>query len=171
MDRSGASGKSGRIPIGRIVGVHGLNGWLKVHSYCEPREALLDYEQLLVAGREWTGFEGRLHGKGIQLRPSGAERREDVESFIGEELEIDRDKLPELDDGQFYHVDLIGLRVENGAGAVLGTVDRVLPGAGNDALVVVGDRERLIPLTIGHTVLAVDLDQGRLVVDWDENWD
>ena len=69
-----------RITIGRVVGLFGVRGWVKVYSYTRPREAILRYDpwQLRLAGewREHALAEGRMHGEGIIARLAGYEDRD-----------------------------------------------------------------------------------------------
>lgn len=158
------------VDLGRIVGVHGLAGWMKVYSFTEPRDAIFAYGPLLLDGETVADFEGKAHGKGLLLRIAGCERREDVEPLVGRVISVPRSRLPETAPGEFYHVDLVGLAVVNTEGEALGTVERIVPGTANDALVVRNGEERLIPFTIGHSVVDVDLEARRITVEWAVDW-
>ena len=79
-----------------------------------------------------------------------------------------------LGEKAFYWRDLVGLRVTNTKGIELGTVQRIIETGANDVLVVGdkdrGGREHLVPWTPGNAVLEVDLEHGRIRVDWDEDF-
>lgn len=161
------------VILGRIVGLFGVRGWVKVHSYTEPREALLDYRDWLL-GREGTWqqvepVEGRQHGKGIVVRLQGIEDRDAAAELLGSEIGVDRDTLPEPEEGRYYWADLEGMTVENKVGTELGKVAYLMATGANDVLVVDGPVERLIPFVPDTVILDVDLAAGVIRVDWE--WD
>ena len=79
---------------------------------------------------------------------------------------MERSRLPELEDGEFYWTDLVGLRVVTADGVDLGEVERMLETGANDVMVVRGELERLIPFISGTVVRSVDVERGAVVVDW-----
>ena len=78
-----------------------------------------------------------------------------------------RDALPPPKPGEYYWVDLEGLRVETVEGMELGRIDHLFATGANDVLVVRGERERMIPFVQPEVVTGVDFDAGVVVVDWD----
>ena len=159
--------------LGRIVGLFGVKGWVKVFSYTDPREAILDYGRWLL-GREgrWQAIEvleGQRHGKAVIARLEGIGDRDEAAELVGCEVAVSRQALPHPEAGSYYWADLEGLRVVNRDGADLGRVDYLLETGANDVLVTQGDRERLIPFVLDEVVLDVDLASGVITVDWE--WD
>ena len=161
------------VVLGRITGLFGVRGWVKVYSYTEPREAVLEYGRWLLSGKEgWheaTVAEGQRHGKTIIARIDGYVDRDQAAQLIGTEIAVPREALPETGEGQFYWSDLEGLRVVHCDGSELGTVAYLLETGANDVMVVRGERERLIPFVMNEVILGVDLDKGEIEVDWE--WD
>ena len=90
-----------------------------------------------------------------------------AEALRGSELWVARTALPPPAAGEYYWVDLEGLRVTNVEGAEFGTVSHLFSTAANDVLVARGDRERMIPFLMPDYVRAVDFDAGVVIVDWD----
>jgi 16S rRNA processing protein RimM len=111
--------------------------------------------------------EGQPHGRGYIGRFEGIEDRDAAAGLIGAEIAVPREQLPPAEAGEYYWVDLVGLEVVTSEGESLGHVDHLLETGAHDVLVVAGERERLIPYTPGVHVLEVDLDGGRIVVEWD----
>jgi 16S rRNA processing protein RimM len=163
--------------IGQITAVFGVKGWLKVFSYTDPREGILNY-------RDWTLDldgkripvkleEGRRQGQGIVVRLKSINDRNDALKYCGADVKVATRELPELPDGEFYWFQLEGLEVYTVEGDCLGTVHHLLETGSNDVLVVhaspdsVDQRERLIPYLPDQVVKEVDLTDGRLVVSWD----
>jgi 16S rRNA processing protein RimM len=159
------------VILGRITGLYGLQGWVKVFSHTRPREGILNYEPLYLNLRgEWRVVnvqDGRLQGKGIILKLSGYDDRDAAAGLLGCELAIHREQLPPLPAGEYYWADLEGLQVVTVNGVELGTIERLLETGANDVMVVAGERERLIPFLQGEVITRIDLEQGVLQVDWD----
>lgn len=161
------------VVLGRIAGLFGVKGWVKVFSYTEPREAVLQYKHCLLRQdgslRELRLAEGKRHGKSVIVRIDGIDDRDAAAALIGAELVVGRDALPETAPGEYYWRDLEGLRVLGNDGRELGTVAYLLETGANDVLVVQGDKERLIPFLQDTVIQDVDLAAGTISVDWE--WD
>lgn len=166
------------IILGRVSSVYGVKGWVKIYSYTEPMDRILDYgEWLLNMNGQWqpiTVSKGRSHGKGMVAHFEGCDDREQARLYNGADIAVPRERIPELPEGDYYWYQLEGLQVINVQGTILGKVDHMMSaGASNDVLVVKGDadsldrQERLIPYVPEIYVKEVDLEQGRILVDWD----
>lgn len=158
-----------RVPLGYFSSVHGVKGWLKVHSWTQPVEAILDYQPW------WVGDEpepvrvacSRTQGKALLVSLTGVEDRDQARTWVGREISVARERLPEPEPGSYYWADLQGLNVVNREGVPLGRIVRMIETGANDVMVVLGERERLVPWVPGQYVLDVDLAAGRVEVDWD----
>ncbi|WP_349431723.1 ribosome maturation factor RimM [Methylomarinum sp. Ch1-1] len=163
------------INVGEISGVFGVKGWVKVFSYTQPRENILNYSPwYLQKGREIKEIKlvgGQRQGKLVVAALEGITDRDMAAPLSGSKILIDKKQLPAAQEGEYYWADLVGLRVETDQGVALGTVDHLLETGANDVLVVKGDgKERLIPFLQQQTVLSIDLEQGVMVVDWDPDF-
>lgn len=160
-----------KLLVGRISGVFGVKGWVKVYSYTDPRDNILNYPRwYLKQGGQWQAVEvesGRKQGKAVVAKIEGCDDRDAALALRDVEIAIDRDQLEVLGADEFYWTDLIGLRVVTIDGIELGEVDRLIETGANDVLVVKGDRERLIPYVREQVVRSVDLEAGEIRVDWD----
>ena len=167
---------SGRqmIVMGRISGLFGVKGWVKVYSYAEPREGILDYSPWFLKRKGgWEALEllsGHRQGKGVVAHLQGYDDRDQAVELMGCEIAVPREQLPELTENEYYWNDLQGLRVVNLEGVELGKISHLFETGANDVVVVKGDRERLIPYTWGEVVRSVDLAAGLMVVDWDADF-
>ena len=161
----------GRVLLGKIVGVFGVEGWVKVHSYTEPRENLLRYKPWIVRGASGESVvekpQGRVQGPGLVAKLPGVEDRDRAAGMIGAEILVDRAQLPKAKPGEYYWSDLEGLEVKLEDGTSLGTVSHLFSTGANDVIVVRGERERLLPYIPGDVVKVVDLEGRVIVVDWD----
>ena len=156
--------------LGTITEPSGVRGWVRVRSSTEPPENILRYAPWLV-GRDghWAAVavaEGRAQGRGVVVRFDGCDDRDQALRYRGCEIAVKRSRLPDPGDGEFYWTDLIGLRVATADGFDLGEVERMLETGANDVMVVRGEFERLIPFIAGMVVRSVDVERGRIVVDW-----
>ncbi|GGJ90975.1 ribosome maturation factor RimM [Pseudomonas matsuisoli] len=167
------------IVIGKIVSVHGVRGEVKVYSFTDPLDNLLDYRRwTLTRDSEIKQVElvrGRLQNNVLVAKLRGLDDREVARTYAGFEIRVPRSELPELNDGEFYWHQLIGLRVIDQAGQFLGRLDHLLETGANDVIVVkpvegsLDDRERLLPYT-EQCVQAIDLASGEMRVDWDADF-
>ena len=160
-----------RVTLGRIVGVYGVQGWVKVYSYTHPPENIFEYSpwQLGIEG-QWTEvgvLDGRRHGKGLIARLDGVPDREQASRLQGTKIAVPRCRMPELEPGAYYWFELIGLRAIDREGVELGYVRELIETGSNDVLVVKGEREHLIPYLPGDVVLEVDLEARVIRVDWE----
>lgn len=162
------------LHVGRINGLYGVRGWVKVYSYTDPLDNLLAYTpwQLWRQGAWQTVnvVDGRSHGKGIVALIEGYADRDSAALLLGSDIAIYREQLPAPTADEYYWSDLIGLTVINQAQQNLGTVISLLETGAHDVLVVKGERERLIPFVLEQFVLAVDIAAGSISVDWDADF-
>lgn len=166
-----------RIVVGRITSAYGIKGWVKVFSYTQPMENILQYpEWFLVKGdeqRSLTLVKGKRHGKTLVAQLEGVNDRTGAEHLRGCEISVAVEELPELPEGEYYWHQLEGLRVFTLNGECLGQVDSLMETGANDVLVVrpttdsLDNRQRLVPYVPEEYVREVVLDSGYMVVDWD----
>lgn len=179
---------------GKIVGVFGVRGWVKIKPYTEDPKSILQYQpwvlkpaaQLSRATSEAKQLAGKTAFKVVehQFRPQGLvvkfeglDDRDEAAALNGWLIEVGSENLPQLSAGDYYWRDLIGLSVISrwqGKEQALGCVKSLLETGANDVLVVQGkptehldDRERLIPYVMGQYIEHIDLSAGKLIVNWD----
>jgi 16S rRNA processing protein RimM len=159
------------ISVGKVSGVFGVKGWVKVFSFTDPRENILAYSPWLLQKGDQTKavnvVDGQLQGKTIVAQLSGVNDRDQAESLMGWDIFITWEQLPKAAKGEYYWSELIGLNVETIDGVQLGVVDSLLETGANDVIIIQGERERVIPFLQGQTIINVDLDAGKIIVDWD----
>lgn len=164
-----------RVLLGRIVGVHGVRGVVKLESFTEPRMAIFDYAPWLLEREpgvveQVAEVNGHAQGKGIVATLAGIGDRDAAAALVGTRIFVPREVLPALEAGEFYQVDLEGLQVRNLAGEDLGRVSHLFDNGAHDVLVTRDEagRERLIPYVIERFVKSVDMDAQCITVDWDK---
>jgi len=159
-----------QLVAGVIGAPHGVRGEARVKSFTADPLALGDYGALFLSdGRVLELAGGRaLKDDMLVVRFKGIADRDAIKALTGQNLIIDRANLPETEDeDEFYHADLIGLRVEDQAGDVVGAVVEVHNHGAGDLLVIApkkGGGTLLLPFTkLAAPVL--DFAGGRIVID------
>ncbi|MDD9300832.1 MAG: 16S rRNA processing protein RimM [Desulfobacter sp.] len=161
------------LTIGKITGVHGLAGGLKVWSFAQSLETF--EKGITVNLRNENGKTVTPHvidrasdrKKGILLFLKEVKTREQAEDLVGKEIIVDKDLLPALEQDTWYWKDLQGLRVEDQTLGKLGTIERIFPTGADDILVVTDKNtktEILIPMN-RHFVTDVDIETGQVTTD------
>lgn len=159
--------------VGKLNGASGIKGWVKVFSYTDPKENILNYSPwFLKLDGQWQQvsiINGREQGKTVVAQLEGCNDRNTAESYRGVEIAIDESQLPQLGEGEYYWRDLIGLTVVNVAGDEVGTVEKMMETGANDVLVVktASKEELLIPYVPEYSVMKVDLESKQITVDWE----
>ncbi|HNF89888.1 MAG TPA: ribosome maturation factor RimM [Thiobacillaceae bacterium] len=156
--------------MGRVVAPYAVRGWIKLQTFTEYLDSLLDYPVWRLGKdgrwRDYRVLDGKIHGQYLMAGLEGVEDRTAAEALMGLDVAVLREEMPEADEDEYYWDDLIGLDVVNLAGEALGRVEGLLETGANDVLQVRnGETERLLPF-VDAVVKEVDLEAGRLVVDW-----
>lgn len=159
------------ILLGRITGVHGVRGWLRIESHTRPRENLLEYRPWLIGTEpDWAEYdpvEVRVQGRGLIARFKEIDDPEKARALVNAGVAVRRDVLPRADAGQYYWCDLLGLTVRGADGRDLGKVVEIRETGSNDVLVVEGTARTLVPFLPGQVIRKVDLDAGVIDTGWD----
>ncbi len=163
------------VLLGTVLGAFGVRGELKIDSFTQPISAILQYQPWILRDaqnreRELGGARGRDTAKGLVATFPDVTDRDAAEVLRGTEIYAPRSALPAPKPGEYYWVDLEGLRVLNLEGADFGTVSHLFSTGANDVLVARGDRERMIPFLEPDFITSVDFDSGIVTVDWDADF-
>ena len=158
---SPATGK--RVALAAVAGAHGIKGELRLKLFSDSVESLARHSRLYVGGRELALKDIKDGGKTAIARFEGISDRSAAEALRGSLVEIDRDELPPLEEGEYYHADLIGLPCVNDAGKPVGTVVAVENFGAGDLLEVErpGGKRSLIPFREP----VARLDRAKIVID------
>lgn len=157
------------IPVGKIIGAHGVKGNIKVYSYSDNLESLRAARTVTVKGQ---GDETRefgiktVAGQGgkVILGLMEISDIDQVPPLVGSEICLYRSQLPKLEEDEYYWCDLIGLEVVTVDGEMLGSIAEIFETGGNDVYVVRGGkREYLIP-AVASVIGSIDLAGGRMLV-------
>jgi 16S rRNA processing protein RimM len=174
MSGVGGGAKAGaekRILLGRIAGAHGIRGDVLVKTFTQRPEDIAAYGPLDDGSARTFVIEAvRVTGKGVVARLAGVRDRTAAEALKGAALHVDRARLPAPAEGEFYHVDLIGMATVDAEGRTVGEVVGVHNHGAGDILEVrlaeTGKTE-LVAFTDAF-VPEVDLAARRVVVRLDQ---
>ena len=151
-----------RIALAAVAGAHGVKGELRLKLFSDSIESLSRHGQMYVGGAERRLLSIR-DAKSPVARFEGIDDRSAAEALRGSLIEIDRSALPPLEEGEYYHSDVIGLSALDHDGKPVGKVIAVENYGAGDLLEIEleGGRTSLIPFTRG----SADLEDGRIVLD------
>jgi len=165
------------IQLGAIQGVFGIKGWLKIFSFCRPKEQIFDYSKWELRTSSNVNVyglqEGKLHGNGVVAKLQNIDDRTQAETLVRAEIWVAKSELPDLAKDEFYWFQLEGLVVINIDGEQLGRVKRMMETGANDVIVVQNDTEKqeiLIPYVREQVVKCVDLEKKTITVDWQKDY-
>lgn len=168
--------------MGKITSVYGVKGWVKVFSYTQPKENLKIYPEWKIerggAVKHLKVLDCKAHGNGLVARLEGVSDREAARALSDYLITVPKESLPELEHGDYYWHQLEGLQVytiesELQSQVLLGKVKHMMETGSNDVLVIkpckgsIDKKERLVPYLVDQVVKTVDLEDGKIVVDWD----
>lgn len=136
-----------RVALAAVAGAHGIKGEVRLKLFTDSAANLARHRELFVGGKTLILHSARDAGKTVIARFDGIADRSAAEALRGALVEIDRTDLPPLEEGEYYHADIIGLACVDDAGALLGTVAGIENFGAGDLLEVERDngKRSLIP--------------------------
>lgn len=152
-----------RVTLAAIAGAHGVRGEVRLKLFTDAVASLARHKAVFVGGQPMTLERAGGTDKSPTARFAGVASREAAEALRGQLLEVERDSLPPLDEGEYYHADLIGLAAIDQAGGSLGIVVAVENYGAGDLLEVedAEGKRALVPFRPG----IADLAEGKIVID------
>ncbi len=160
-----------RVEVGRVVRPHGLRGEVRVQLHNPDSNILCDVgtvwlERDSMPGQALAIVSSRPIGRQTALLLEGISDRSRAEDLVGARVLVPRERLPELEEDEYYHVDLAGLEVRDKTGRSIGVVQAVYPTGAHDVFVIDGGRGQqwLVP-AVERFVARVDVPAGIIIVD------
>lgn len=158
------------VIIGRFGAPFGIKGEIKVNSFSDPIEAIIDYDPWYIETDEgWQELDlesCRHQGNFIIAKINDIDDRDEVRRYTNTHIAVGRAQLPDTEEDEYYWNDLQGLAVRTQHNEVLGTVKEVFSNGAHDILVIEGEKRHLIPFIWDHFIQTVSLEQGEIIVDW-----
>ncbi len=122
--------------VGKIVGVFGLEGFVKVSPFTDFPERFDEGESLFLDGVRREIIDSHWKGMQVRIKFRGVTHINHAEPLVGKSLYIPISERPELDEDEYYLTDLIGMTVKTKEGRVLGPVKDIFQGPAQDVLVI-----------------------------------
>lgn len=188
-DALGDQSQDRLVTLGRIAGVYGIKGWVKIVSSTRPIDAILDYDEWFVGFPGATKFatpllEGKPHTSGLIALINNAKGlpiadRDEAARLVGAEIAVRRSAMPPTTGDEIYWFDLIGMAVQSSEGGALGVVEALTDNGAQDILVVRDEAakdaegqpvQRLIPFVRGPIIESVNLETKVIVAHWQADW-
>ncbi len=157
------------LPIGRVVKPHGVKGKIKVDYFGEDLNRFPLYRQVFIKNHEgrlqtYEILEAVPQPPRLILRLKGIERIEEVEPLVGREILIEKRSLPDLQEGEYYWFDILGIEVETPEGRRIGRVKKIFPTGANDVYVIEGKRKEIFLPATEEVIQSIDIKKGRMKV-------
>jgi 16S rRNA processing protein RimM len=153
------------FPIGRVVKTHGVRGKVKVEYFGEDLHRFSLYREIFIEGEKgrpepYEIVEAIPQPPRLILRLKGIEKIEEAKPLIGKEILIKKEALPELEEGEYYWMDILGMEVETEEGKRIGKVKEIFPTGANDVYVVEGKRREIFLPATEEVIQSIDLKRG-----------
>ncbi len=154
------------LAVGRILRPHGVRGEVRVAILTDYPERLPQHETLYLGDdhRPYPVEGVRFHQGVALVKLSGCDDRNEAEELRGQLVQIPADDAVPLEEGEYYHFQLLGVRVSSDQGEELGRIAEVLDTGANDVYVIHGPRGTLLLPAITDVVLELDLETQTMVV-------
>ena len=161
-----------KVILGKISGVQGIQGWLKVFSHTRPLENIFQYKCWKLqhdSGESITRtvVDHKHQGKKLLVKIEGVNDRTTAQGLVGLEIAINQDELPTLSNEYYWH-DLIGLTVKDTRGIELGKIIDLMETGSNDVLLVKDRNGKSLAIPwLPEVVIKVEIEQSLLIADWE----
>jgi len=173
--------KEEKVLLGKINGLFGIKGWIKVFSYTQPRDKVVEYKHWYLGDDQHRQLEqveveqGQSHKAGVIAKLKSINDRDDAVRLLNQNIWVAVDQLETLSEDEYYWFQLIGLEVYDVDSNYIGKIKDLMETGANDVIVVAGEgkhtkKEHLIPYLQGQVIKNIDLEQQRMVVEWDTDY-
>ncbi|WP_260484005.1 ribosome maturation factor RimM [Sphingomicrobium flavum] len=155
-----------RVALAAVAGAHGIKGELRLKLFAEGLDSLKGAKTLYLGGEKRKLVSVRAGGKAVIARFEGVADRTAAEGLRGSLIEVEREALPALEEGEYYFSDLVGLPVVDDGGAAIGTVVTVENFGASDIIEIEkpGGKRFMVPLI---PAAVPEWDHEKLVVSAD----
>ena len=166
------------VVLGRLFAPYGVKGWLHLRPFGDDPASWKRMPQWWLAREDGPNAQWntaklsglRQHGGGWVVKIEGVDTCDAAEAMAGCYVGAPRAALPSTTKNEYYWTDLIGLKVLNKQGEVLGVIESIIETGANDVVKLRdGDTVRLLPF-IEQVVTNVDVASGQMTVDWQADW-
>jgi 16S rRNA processing protein RimM len=155
------------VIVGKFGKPYGVKGLIKVVSFTHPFVNIIEYQDWHInRPKPWQKIDVvkiKLHANAIVAEIAGYNDRDAIASLTNAEIAVPRDSLPDLEKGEYYWDELVGLDVVDVSGMSLGQVVDIFSNGAHD-VIVIGEQRLMLPYILNRYIKSVDLQQKRMVV-------
>lgn len=157
------------LVIGRVVGIHGVKGRIKVYPASETLKGFSPGDSILLKGRDKKDKRYQItsrdtYKQGILLGIEGISSIDEAKKLVGCSIMLEKKNIKILPAGEYYWFEIVGLKVFTENGELLGEVKEIFSTGSNDVYVVKDSKkEYLIPAT-RPVIKEIDLKKGMMVI-------
>lgn len=157
------------LEIGQIVNTFGIKGMVKVKPFTDDITRFDNVKRIYVETnknkKQYEIQEVKYHKDMVLIKFKGIDKIEEAELLRNAYLKVDREEEPQLDEGTYYIVDLIGLNVYSDKGDLLGKLDDIFNNGSSDIYVVKNElgKQLLLP-AISEVIKEINLEDKKIVV-------
>jgi 16S rRNA processing protein RimM len=150
------------FPIGKVVKPHGVKGRMKVEYFGEDLHRFISYRKIFIEDEKgrpesYEILEASPQPPRLILRLKGIEKIEQAQPLIGKTIFVEKEALPDLEEGEYYWADLLGIEVETREGKRIGKVREIFSTGAHDVYVVEGKRGEIFLPAIEEVIQSIDL--------------
>jgi 16S rRNA processing protein RimM len=159
--------------VGKIIGVHGIKGALKVFSYCESaavfqKDAFIYIKKDTVSMEKYKISNSNAYKNILRLSVDNISDIDSASVLTGFEIFKKKDEFEKLEDGTYYWFELIGMSVFTDDGSFLGIIKSVLQTGANDVLVIKNNHEETLVPAIESVIISVDKKEDKMIINLPE---
>ena len=152
------------LEIGRVVNTHGICGELKIQPWCDDPEIYNELDNIIIGENKYKILRARYHKNCEIVQIEGINSINEAEQLKNLVVTVSREQMPNLPEGRYYIVDLMGLEVRTPEGKKLGFIDDIIKTGSNDVYVLKSDLKKPILLpVIDEVIKEVNISDGYVI--------
>lgn len=152
------------LTVATILKPQGIRGEIKVKALTDSADDLKAFKKIIIDGAQYSVLSVRASGEFAYLGLKGIADRNAAELLRGKDIEVNREDIPELPEGRYYIVDLIGCAVVTERGDILGEVTSVTP-AKTDIYVLERDGKEITFVAADGVISDIDINERKITVN------
>ena len=160
--------KKSLVPIGKFGKTHGLNGEIKLISFCHPAENIQNFKNFFINHEKVQITFKAQNSNNILVKINEINSINEVKEFVNKEISVPREDFPETNDSSIYWNDLIGCSVKDLNEKDLGKVMKIENHGASDLLFIQGSNEEIIIPIEDNFFKKFDNENKLIIVDWEQ---
>jgi 16S rRNA processing protein RimM len=161
------------FPIGRVIKPHGIRGKIKIEYFGEDLSQFQLYRQVSIedpTGRlkSYEILEATPQPPRLILQLKGIRTVEEIQPLVGKEVFVREESLPDLPEGEYYWIEILGMEVETEEGKRIGRIKEILPTGAHDIYVVQGERREIYLPAVERVIQSINREKKVVKVVWME---